>query len=238
MRALLREDRSDDELAQALAAAGLYVERVPAADAVGARLRDRFSDVAVIDPRLLPKGALPDRRAPDAKEEGGRAADRAPSVESSPLEELCYRRLAAVLDRLDGGSLPDLYATAMAQSERALLRLAIDRTTSISAGAELLGIHRNTLVRRLGELGLRQREEARGDSQAAGRRGSRRSDASSGERRAAIETGKASPKAPRTAGTNGAAKAATVGKGVSRAAPREPSAAAARARGTRRRRAD
>jgi len=151
VRALLRTDRADDELARALAKAGLYVERVSAADAP-ARLLD-VRDLAVIDPRLLQHAPASSRRP------GARQAE--PSVESSPLEELCYRRLAAVLDKLDGGTLPELYATAMAQSERALLRLAIDRTRSLSAGAELLGIHRNTLVRRLDELGLRSREDDR-----------------------------------------------------------------------------
>jgi len=165
VRALLRTDRADDELARALAAAGLYVERVSAADAP-ARLLD-VGDLAVIDPRLLPLAA-PSRRPAGAR------AGAEPSVESSPLEELCYRRLAAVLDKLDGGTLPELYATAMAQSERALLRLAIDRTKSLSAGAELLGIHRNTLVRRLGELGLRSREDGRADDAGEPRAGKRR----------------------------------------------------------------
>ncbi|HEY0840423.1 MAG TPA: helix-turn-helix domain-containing protein [Vulgatibacter sp.] len=188
MRALLREDRADDELAQALAAAGLYVERIPAGEGVYGRLRDRLADVAVIDPRLLPQNA-PERRPRDEKARE-RAAAEAPSVESSPLEELCYRRLAAVLDRLDGATLPELYATAMAQSERALLRLALDRTTSISAGAELLGIHRNTLVRRLEELGLRQRDDARAEDGAGARRGRRRGDPQkTGERKAAHPNG-------------------------------------------------
>jgi len=160
VRALLRTDRADDELAHALAAAGLYVERISSDDAA-ARLGDARGDLAVIDPRLLPHAKAPPRQEKKAAE---------PSVETSPLEELCYRRLAVLLDKLDGGTLPELYATAMAQSERALLRLAIDRTRSLSAGAELLGIHRNTLVRRLDELGLRQRDDADGAEPRAGKR--------------------------------------------------------------------
>jgi DNA-binding NtrC family response regulator len=145
LRALLRANRSDDELAQALARAGLYVERVTAE-----RAPDRLEspDVAVVDPRLL--GATPVVALPPpapVEPEGDRS-----------LEEICYSRFSAVLERLGDERLPGLHATAIDEVERGLLRAALDRAGTIAAAAELLGLHRNTLSRRLEELGLRRRE--------------------------------------------------------------------------------
>lgn len=144
MRALLRTNRSDDELARALAGAGLYVERVAAERA---RERLEAADVAVVDPRLLGAAAPPPVRAAPAD----------PVAERS-LEELCYARLAEVLDRLGNERLPGLHGTVIAEVERALLRAALERAGSVAAAAEVLGLHRNTLARRLEELGLRKRE--------------------------------------------------------------------------------
>ncbi len=146
MRVLLRSNRADDELAKALARAGLYVERVAVGEEARARIGKGLRDVAVIDPRLL-EGAAP---LPARQMKG----------DATSLEEFCYRRIGHVLDKLQGATLPNLYATVMAQSERALLRLAMDRMRAISAAAELLGIHRNTLARRLDEHGLRKRDDA------------------------------------------------------------------------------
>lgn len=145
MRALLRTNRSDDELARALAAAGIYVERV-AAD--HARERLGADDVAVVDPRLFAGAAAP---APIPAPPASGAAERS-------LEELCYERLAAVLDRLGNERLPGLHDTVIAEVERALLRAALERAGSVAAAAQVLGLHRNTLARRLEELGLRRRE--------------------------------------------------------------------------------
>ena len=145
MRALLRADLSDDELAQSLARAGLSVERLSSPGEAQARLSK--GDVAVVDPRLL----------------AGQAPDPIPRsvVHNQSLEALCYGKLAELLARLGDQRLPALYETVMAQAERALLRLALERTGAIAAAAELLGIHRNTLSRRLEALGLRERK-ARG----------------------------------------------------------------------------
>lgn len=144
MRALLRANRSDDELARALARAGLYVERVSME-----RAPDRLEspDVAVVDPRLL--GIAPAPAAPPP------AVD--PDAERS-LEELVYAKFSAVLDRLGNERLPGLHATAIAEVERGLLRATLERSGSIAAAAEILGLHRNTLSRRLEALGLRRRE--------------------------------------------------------------------------------
>lgn len=145
MRALLRANRSDDELARALARAGLYVERVTAE-----RASDRLEspDVAVVDPRLLGATFVPAPPAPPPADSDGERS----------LEEICYSRFSAVLERLGNERLPGLHATAIAEVERGLLRAALERAGNIAAAAEVLGLHRNTLSRRLEELGLRRRE--------------------------------------------------------------------------------
>lgn len=148
MRALLRADRADDELARALARAGLYVERVTELPP-GVDLRD----VAVVDPRLMAgrEHLLP------ALSSRGPSKGSASSPEPS-LEELCYEKLSQLLDRLGGERLPALHETVLAQVERALLRVSLERTGALATAAELLGIHRNTLARRLDVLGLRSRD--------------------------------------------------------------------------------
>ena len=83
------------------------------------------------------------------------AAPSARAPERS-LEDLCYERIAAVAERLGDQRLPDLYATVLAQVERALLRVATERNGALRDAADFLGIHRNTLSRRLDELGLRR----------------------------------------------------------------------------------
>lgn len=143
VRALLRADSADDELAAALAKAGLYVERQD--DPAIASERLASGDVAVVDPRLLDEGAAPSGPAPR------------PTTQRRSLEALCYERLEDLLDRLGDERLPDLYQTVMAQMERALLRLALERHETVGQAADVLGIHRNTLVRRLDALDLRKR---------------------------------------------------------------------------------
>lgn len=142
MRALLRADRADDELARALARAGLYVERLDGPAQAQERLD--AGDVAVVDPRLL-ASATPEPAKPKAR----------PAQQS--LETLCYEKLAQLLERLGDQKLPALYDTVLAQMERALLRLTLARDGSVAAAAETLGIHRNTLARRLDALGLREK---------------------------------------------------------------------------------
>jgi len=160
VRALLRSVRSDDDLAKALAKVGLYVERLDVDDDVQARLL-QGSDVVVVDPRLL-DGSAPAKH-PAEREAGREESER---TESLSLEELCYRRLETVLDKLQGGTLPNLHGTVMLQIERALFRLALERTSGITAAAAMLGIHRNTFARRMQVLGL-SRTDAEAPTRAA-----------------------------------------------------------------------
>lgn len=172
VRALLRADRADDELARALARAGLYVERLDGAAHAAERLAG--GDVAVIDPRLLANAGAPGPAAPKAR----------PQQQS--LETLCYEKLAQLLERLGDQRLPALYDTVLAQMERALLRLTLARDGSVAAAAQTLGIHRNTLARRLDALGLREkpsRVAAEPAKRAPARAPSRRADKPRAERR-------------------------------------------------------
>jgi DNA-binding protein Fis len=138
LRAILRTDSTDDALARALASAGLRVERVRELepDAISG------ADVALVDPRLLAGGARPaELPAPSAAE---------------TLEDVCYERLAPILDRLNGERVPLFEKAVLAATERALLRLALERCGSVRGAADILGVHRNTLARRLEALGLRR----------------------------------------------------------------------------------
>jgi DNA-binding protein Fis len=139
LRAILRSDRSDDDLARALAAAGLRVER--AQRLAPEALSD--ADVVLVDRRLLDAGGGVARAREDAR--------------AGTLEDVCYERLAPILDRIGGERVPDLERAVVSATERALLRLALERTGCLSDAAELLGVHRNTLARRLEALGLRPR---------------------------------------------------------------------------------
>jgi len=143
VRALLRTDRADDELARALARAGLYVERVAPGEA-GLEERLADPDLAVVDPRLV----CGERPRSTRSERGEAAGERS-------LEEICAEKFSSLLDRLGGETFPDLYDTVIAQVERALFRVALGRAGNVGAAAELLGIHRNTLARKLARLGLR-----------------------------------------------------------------------------------
>ncbi|MBI3181017.1 MAG: hypothetical protein HYZ28_02610 [Myxococcales bacterium] len=70
-----------------------------------------------------------------------------------PLEELLYLRLGCFLDQLGGRKVPGLYRVLLDQVDRAVLRQAIERSDGqISTAAELLGLDRNTLARKMKRL--------------------------------------------------------------------------------------
>lgn len=70
-----------------------------------------------------------------------------------PFDELVHRRLEPVVRQLSGAT--DLYRTVVAQVERPLIVLALQRTggNQIQA-AQLLGINRNTLHKKCVEHGI------------------------------------------------------------------------------------
>lgn len=141
MRALLRSNRSDDALARALARAGLYVERLLPEEAPQRLAELSSTELAVVDPRLLESPTLPKKNA----RHGPRHS----------VEGLLHERLSLLMDHLDGDAFPNLHATVMAQAERALMRVVLARHENLAEAASVLGIHRNTLSRRLEQLGLR-----------------------------------------------------------------------------------
>lgn len=71
-----------------------------------------------------------------------------------PFDDLVYRRLEPFVRQLGEGA-TDLYRTVMAQVERPLILLALQRTggNQIQA-AQLLGINRNTLRKKIAEHGI------------------------------------------------------------------------------------
>ncbi len=79
-----------------------------------------------------------------------------------PLEDLLYLRLGRFFDQLRGRRVPDLYRVLMDQMDRALLRQAMERSDGqIGAAAELLGVDRNTLSRKVKRLGVSSGRDAR-----------------------------------------------------------------------------
>lgn len=71
-----------------------------------------------------------------------------------PFDDLVYRRLEPVVRQL-GGSATDLYRTVVAQVERPLIVLALQRTGGNQLqAAQLLGINRNTLRKKIVEHGI------------------------------------------------------------------------------------
>lgn len=75
-------------------------------------------------------------------------------LSSLPFDDLVFRRLEPVVCQL-GDAATDLYRTVMAQVERPLIVLALQRTggNQIQA-AQLLGINRNTLRKKIVEHGI------------------------------------------------------------------------------------
>lgn len=122
------------------------MERIAASDREALEERLLAPDLAVVDPRLLASRPLPASR--ESAETGG------PGEKS--LEQLCADKIQGLLDRLGEETLPDLYDTVIGEVERALFRVALERAGSVGGAAELLGIHRNTLARKLAQLGLRE----------------------------------------------------------------------------------
>jgi two-component system nitrogen regulation response regulator GlnG len=78
-----------------------------------------------------------------------------------PLEEAVRRRLAELLGVDPGAAVGDLYATLINAVERPLIELVLERTGGNQVkAAELLGINRNTLRKKITELGIEIRRPA------------------------------------------------------------------------------
>src|SRR6185503_11664490 len=79
---------------------------------------------------------------------------RPQSAEVLPLEEAVRRRLAEVLS--DSGAAPsDLHTTLIAAVERPLIEVVLERAGGNQVkAAEMLGINRNTLRKKITDLGI------------------------------------------------------------------------------------
>jgi two-component system nitrogen regulation response regulator GlnG len=84
-------------------------------------------------------------------------AQRIP-LEDMSFEEMVRVKLGAFLRRVDGYPVTDFYADVIARVEAPLLGLVMEHTGGNQVrAAEILGVNRNTLRRKLGELKLRGR---------------------------------------------------------------------------------
>lgn len=76
-------------------------------------------------------------------------------LEDLALEDLVRAKLSAFLRRLDGQPVKDLHADVIGRVERVLVGLVLEDTGGHQVrAAEMLGLNRNTLRKKLGELGL------------------------------------------------------------------------------------
>jgi two-component system nitrogen regulation response regulator GlnG len=88
-------------------------------------------------------------------------AERVP-LEQMSLEEMVRSKLAAFLRRVDGYPLSGLYDDVIARVEKPMLELVMKATGGNQLkAAELLGVNRNTLRRKLTEHGLLARKGTR-----------------------------------------------------------------------------
>jgi len=79
-------------------------------------------------------------------------------AEDLAFEDLVRAKVAALLARLDGYPAHDLYASVIARVERPLIELVLAHTggNQVKAAA-MLGLNRNTLRKKIADLGIRAR---------------------------------------------------------------------------------
>lgn len=83
------------------------------------------------------------------------AASRAGPARGETIEQCILRSLNEYFDNLDGAKPHALHEMVLQATERPLIKFAIERTNgNQSAAAELLGINRNTLRKKLTEYRL------------------------------------------------------------------------------------
>jgi two-component system nitrogen regulation response regulator GlnG len=87
-------------------------------------------------------------------------ASRVP-LEDLAFEEMVKGKLAGLLARIDGYPVHDLYDKVLARVERPLFDLVLAHTGGNQLkAAEILGLNRNTLRKKLADLGLRTKRRA------------------------------------------------------------------------------
>jgi two-component system nitrogen regulation response regulator GlnG len=108
-------------------------------------------------------------RVTRAKIEAGDVDEILPVVAARvPLEDLAFEemvkaKLAGLLARIDGYPVHDLYEKVVARVERPLFDLVLAHTGGNQLrAAEILGLNRNTLRKKLSDLGIAQRKRRTG----------------------------------------------------------------------------
>ncbi len=103
-------------------------------------------------------------RVTGARIEAGDVDDILPTVATRvPLEDLAFEemvkaKLSGLLDRIDGYPINDLYDKVVARVERPLFDLVLAHTGGNQLkAAELLGLNRNTLRKKLADLGIKKK---------------------------------------------------------------------------------
>jgi two-component system nitrogen regulation response regulator GlnG len=109
-------------------------------------------------------------RVTRSKIEAGDVDEVLPTVASRvPLEDLAFEemvksKLAGLLARIDGYPVHDLYEKVLARVERPLFDLVLAHTGGNQLkAAELLGLNRNTLRKKLADLGMKKKRVGRED---------------------------------------------------------------------------
>ncbi|NVB80202.1 MAG: sigma-54-dependent Fis family transcriptional regulator [Kofleriaceae bacterium] len=112
--------------------------------------------------RLLVRVSRSRIEAGDVDEILPKVAARVP-LEDLAFEEMVKSKLAGLLARIDGYPVHDLYEKVLARVERPLFDLVLAHTGGNQLkAAEILGLNRNTLRKKLAELGMKQKKQKPG----------------------------------------------------------------------------
>jgi DNA-binding NtrC family response regulator len=104
--------------------------------------------------RLVVRAASSKIEAGDVDEVLPKVAERVP-LEDMAFEDMVKAKLAGFLRRMDGYAVHDLYEKVVQRVERPLLELVLQHTGGNQVkAAEILGLNRNTLRKKLAELQL------------------------------------------------------------------------------------
>jgi two-component system nitrogen regulation response regulator GlnG len=113
--------------------------------------------------RLLVRVSRSKIEAGDVDEVLPVVATRVP-LEDLAFEEMVKAKLAGLLARIDGYPVHDLYEKVLARVERPLFDLVLAHTGGNQLkAAEILGLNRNTLRKKLAELGMQKKSKGRED---------------------------------------------------------------------------
>ncbi len=112
--------------------------------------------------RLLVRVSRNRIEAGDVDEVLPKVAARVP-LEDLAFEEMVKAKLGVLLARIDGYPVHDLYEKVVARVERPLFDLVLAHTGGNQVkAAEILGLNRNTLRKKLDELGMKQKKKKTG----------------------------------------------------------------------------